>query len=182
MLLREPSCALRLAQTLFPAPHRSSQISVPHMYQPISSVNIAPFFVLYRREIELMGGVYLSVSQTWEDYLDRPPPPAPSTCDFIYNRQRPPLYYGGQKQKYVLFDPLHRCSLFIGRQRCQSIQSGGGGLDTILISMISMECTILDRSINPVAKLKRLGAPGKWKFLSGPMTRSQFAIRSKWNN
>jgi hypothetical protein len=31
-----------------------------------------------------------------------PPPPAPSTCDFKYNRQRPPLYYGGQKQKYYL--------------------------------------------------------------------------------
>jgi hypothetical protein len=30
------------------------------------------------------------------------PPPAPSTCDFMYNRQRPPLYYGGQKQKYYL--------------------------------------------------------------------------------
>jgi hypothetical protein len=29
-------------------------------------------------------------------------PPAPSICDFMYNRQRPPLYYGGQKQKYYL--------------------------------------------------------------------------------
>jgi hypothetical protein len=31
-----------------------------------------------------------------------PPPPAPSTCDFIYSRQRPPLNYGGQKQKDYL--------------------------------------------------------------------------------
>jgi hypothetical protein len=28
--------------------------------------------------------------------------PHPSTCDFMYNKQRPPLYYGGQKQKYYL--------------------------------------------------------------------------------
>jgi hypothetical protein len=39
--------------------------------------------------------------------LSRPPHPAPSTCDFMYNRQRSPLqvYYGGQKQKYYCIWP-----------------------------------------------------------------------------
>jgi hypothetical protein len=44
--------------------------------------------------------LFVSLSWTSEGYLDHPH--APSTCDFMYNGQRPPLYCGGQKQKYYL--------------------------------------------------------------------------------
>jgi hypothetical protein len=72
------------------------------------------------------------------------PPPTTSTCDFMYNRQRPPINYGGQKQNYYL-TPLYRSSPFIGEQRWQPIQlghslhirgCGGGVLDTILMSLV----------------------------------------------
>jgi hypothetical protein len=72
------------------------------------------------------------------------PPPAPSTCDFMHNRQRPPLYYGGQKQKYCTIWPpppqisLHRrAALTTNSNRTKSAHSGkrGGGLETIFMSM-----------------------------------------------
>jgi hypothetical protein len=62
------------------------------------------------------------------------PPPAPSTCDFMHNRQRPPLYYGGQKQKYCTIWPpppqisLHRrAALTTNSNRTKSAHSGKRG-------------------------------------------------------
>jgi hypothetical protein len=59
---------------------------------------------LYPRvPVQLLNCLYLSTSMG-QPHIDNRIVfrPAPSTWDFMYNRQRPPLYYGGQKQKYYL--------------------------------------------------------------------------------
>jgi hypothetical protein len=103
---------------------------------------------------KLISAVAIDIS--WVDWAYKS-----STCDVMYWRQRRHLYYGGENLK-ILFDLLHRSSSFLGGQRWQPIQivhslhirgkGLGGGLDTILMSMISTGSWWLPLTLNDKKK------------------------------
>jgi hypothetical protein len=79
------------------------------------------------------------------------PPPAPSTCDFMYDGQRSPSFILWWPKTEILCEPLSRSSPFKWGQRWQPIHMGhslhiggsrreGGGPDTILMSMVEPHC------------------------------------------
>jgi hypothetical protein len=82
---------------------QSNQIPSIAIYIPSSTAFLSLHFAAFPPPFRTLSAYCMDMRR-----LSRPPPsPAPSTCDFMYNRQCPPLYYSTVRwpETEMLFDP-----------------------------------------------------------------------------